>query len=61
MPESNQVLTGTVRVNVRASVNSAQIRRDKRNGKDVIIVPSATLPDDAPANRRREAPSDRPA
>lgn len=43
-------LSGQVRVNVRTAVNNAQIRRDKRNGKDVIIVPSATLPDDVVMN-----------
>jgi hypothetical protein len=34
-----------VRVNVRTTVNSAKIRRERRDGRDVIIVPSATLPD----------------
>lgn len=34
-----------IQVNVRSVVNAAGIRRDKRNGRDVIIVPSATLPD----------------
>ena len=50
MPIANPVLSGSVRVNVRTAVNNAQIRRDKRNGKDVIIVPSATLPDDVVMN-----------
>lgn len=50
MPTANPVLSGSVRVNVRTAVNNAQIRRDKRNGKDVIIVPSATLPDDVVMN-----------
>lgn len=44
-------LSGQVRVNVRTAVNNAQIRRDKRNGKDVIIVPSATLPSGIVMNR----------
>lgn len=35
----------TVRVNVRAAVNAASIRRERRDGRDVIVVPSATLPD----------------
>lgn len=39
-----------VRVNVRATVNAAAIRREKRNGRDVIIVPSATMPDDIVMN-----------
>lgn len=39
-----------VRVNIRTLANSADIRREKRNGRDVIIVPSATLPDDVVMN-----------
>lgn len=35
-----------VRVNVSTIVNASKIRREKRNGRDVIIVPSATMPDD---------------
>jgi hypothetical protein len=35
-----------VRVNVSTVVNASAIRREKRNGRDVVIVPSATLPDD---------------
>jgi hypothetical protein len=50
MPTANPVLSGSVRVNVRTAVNNAQIRRDKRNGKDVIIVQSATLPDNCVMN-----------
>lgn len=34
-----------VRVNIRAAVNAASIRRERRDGRDVVIVPSATLPD----------------
>jgi len=34
-----------VRVNIRTVVNMAAIRRENRNGRDKIIVPSATLPD----------------
>lgn len=34
-----------VRVNIRTAVNAATIRRERRDGRDVIIVPSATLPD----------------
>lgn len=33
-----------LRVNVRTKVNNAEIRNEKRNGRDVIVVPSATLP-----------------
>lgn len=39
-----------VRVNIRSVANAAAIRREKRNGRDVIIVPSATLPDDVVMN-----------
>ena len=34
-----------VRVNIRTIANLAAIRRERRNGRDKIIVPSATLPD----------------
>ncbi|GGA64886.1 hypothetical protein [Pelagibacterium lentulum] len=40
----------TVRVNVRAVANAAAVRKTKRNGRDVIIVPSATMPDDVVMN-----------
>ncbi|MEO0699620.1 MAG: hypothetical protein AAFY81_07865 [Pseudomonadota bacterium] len=39
-----------VRVNVRAFANMAAVRREKRNGRDVVIVPSATMPDDVIMN-----------
>lgn len=39
----------TVLVHVRANAAGA-IRREKRNGRDVIIVPSATLPDNVVMN-----------
>lgn len=39
-----------VRVNIRTLANTAAIRREKRNGRDVIIVPSATMPDDVVMN-----------
>lgn len=34
-----------VRINVRTLVNASKIRRETRDGREVIIVPSATLPD----------------
>lgn len=40
----------TVRVNIRAAANMSAIRRERRNGRDKIIVPSATLPDDVVMN-----------
>lgn len=39
-----------VRVNIRSVANVAAVRREKRNGRDVVIVPSATLPDDIVMN-----------
>lgn len=39
-----------VRVNIRAVANIAAVRKEKRNGRDVVIVPSATLPDDIVMN-----------
>lgn len=40
-----------VRVNVRSLANVKAVRKEKRNGRDVVIVPSATLPDDIIMNR----------
>lgn len=40
----------TVRVNIRSVANVAAVRKEKRNGRDVVIVPSATLPDDIVMN-----------
>ncbi len=39
-----------VRINIRSLANTAAIRKEKRNGRDVIIVPSATLPDNIVMN-----------
>ena len=39
-----------VRVNVRSIINKAGVRKDVRNGREVIIAPSATLPDDIVMN-----------
>lgn len=39
-----------VRVNIRTLANTAALRREKRNGRDVLIVPSATLPDNVVMN-----------
>lgn len=39
-----------VRVNVRSVANMAAVRKEKRHGRDVIIVPSATLPDNVVMN-----------
>lgn len=39
-----------VRINIRSAVNNSAIRREKRHGRDVIVVPSATLPDNIVMN-----------
>lgn len=39
-----------VRVNVTRLVNADKIRREERNGRPVIIVPSTTMPDDIVMN-----------
>ncbi|QYJ00760.1 hypothetical protein KUV46_15735 [Thalassovita mediterranea] len=39
-----------VRVNVRSLANTKAARREKRNGRDLMIIPSATLPDDVVMN-----------
>ena len=39
-----------VRVNVSTLVNASKIRREKRDGREVVIVPSATLPDNVVMN-----------
>jgi len=44
------MLNKQIRVNIRAAINASDIRKEKRNGRDVIIVPSATLPDDVIMN-----------
>lgn len=39
-----------VRVNIRSLANTKAVRKEKRNGRDVVIVPAATLPDDIVMN-----------
>jgi hypothetical protein len=39
-----------VRVNVRTLANVKAVRKEKRNGREVVIVPSATLPDNVVMN-----------
>lgn len=36
----------TIRANIRTAVNSEMIQRETRDGRDVVVVKSATLPDD---------------
>jgi len=40
----------TLRVNIRSRVVNSAIRRETRNGREVIVVPSATLPDNVVMN-----------
>lgn len=42
-----------VQINVKTIVNAANIRRETRDGRKVIIVPSATMPDDVIMNNIR--------
>jgi len=46
-------MTKTVRVNVRHAIDNTAIRRERRDGRDYIIVPSATMPDGIVMNRIR--------
>lgn len=43
-------MTKPTRVNIKTKVNAASIRKEMLNGRQVIIVPSATLPDDVIMN-----------
>lgn len=45
MPETRQT-----RVNIRSIVNKAGVRKDMRNGRAVMVAPSATLPDNCVMN-----------
>lgn len=46
-------MTKTVRVNVRHAIDNSSIRRQRRDGRDYVIVPSATMPDGIVMNRIR--------
>lgn len=39
-----------IRVNIQSVANTSAVRYEKRNGRDVVVVPSATLPDDVEMN-----------
>lgn len=41
----------SVRVNVTRVLNTKAAKKEKRNGRDVLIVPSATMPDDIVMNK----------
>lgn len=45
-----QGLTAT-RINVTRVLNTKAAKKAKRNGRDVVVVPSATMPDDVVMNR----------
>lgn len=47
MPNEQSV----ARVNVTRVLNTKAAKKEKRNGRDVIVVPSATMPDDIIMNR----------
>ena len=38
------------RVNIRSVANTALVRTETRNGRKIMIIPSATLPDDVVMN-----------
>lgn len=42
-----------VRVNVRHAIDNSAIRRERRDGRDYLVVPSATMPDGIVMNRIR--------
>lgn len=44
---------GLTRVNVRSVANTKAVKKEMRNGRSVVIVPSATLPDDVVMNNVR--------
>ena len=40
----------TIRVNVKTKVNNAKIKRETRDGREVVVLPSVTLPDNVVMN-----------
>ena len=42
----------SIRVNLRATVNAASIRRETVNGREHLVIPSYTLPGDVVMNRK---------
>lgn len=43
-------MTKHVRINITTKANTKLAKKTKRNGRDILIVPSATLPDDVVMN-----------
>ena len=41
----------SIRVNLKATVNAASIRRETVNGREHLVIPSYTLPGDITMNR----------
>ena len=54
----NHAAGDQVRINVRTVANAAAIRREKRDDRDVIVVPSATLPDNVIMNGIKYPPEE---
>lgn len=52
------MLNKQVRVNITTAVNKSKIRKETRNGREVIIVPSATLPDNVIMNGIKYPPEE---
>lgn len=51
MPETQKFDSGEqIRVNVRCGLNAKEIRKEERDGREVIVVPSYTMPDDVVMN-----------
>ncbi|CAM3778283.1 hypothetical protein [Litorimonas haliclonae] len=48
--KNTQAHEGLTRINIRTLVNTAAVRTETRNGREIMIVPSATLPDDVVMN-----------
>ena len=52
MPQKSKsnIREGLTRVNARSVINKKAVRYETRNGREVVIVPSATLPDNVVMN-----------
>lgn len=43
-------MTKHVRINIKSLLNTSKVRTEKRNGREIMVVPSATLPDNVVMN-----------